>query len=964
MFRKTTIAALLSICICCTSLAPASEPNDYITPGRLLMFNGAVSGLRSAYQTFDDGIKDTGCPACSTNRELKFLRAITQTAMLVIRDNGGSIDSFLELAKAFDVELLGDSIDQLQITYPKNSHNAYQIPSDAPNAGQIRDIFDTSMIPEIAAIISDLNSISDSPANRFRIFFKPSETGLENNLEVDYAEVLLLKAILTALNGQLQFKSAYDMHIDANDMLMEKIYGKQLNINVDLLVPHPDFLKVLPTAGDSNNGAAVLAQVRQGWIEAINNYLAAIEYINNEEDPQSDDFLYIDPNDKNIVSTISSRLVTLRDSLINDTPGTYPLNTQKIYHLNNSETSWELRLNYNLIGFAAGDRGTFTALDSDGPGPWEITDSWTEASEISIDMDDAGPDGGGALFTGIISPDGNTITGGTFEYWGPENNTIYDLAGGLIGTEFDSRQFDLNPVFGSPSNVPAPRYASPVNPRDLLPEFDSWNAPLPGTVGHGLGNDANLGGILQDMTQYKWQTQFNLQPAGLFYLQELDPLQIDHRGGKVLWKNSQLVFSDISGDTYDPNSSAHNVDIKNLYMGYDDDYLYGLITFNNFNSSPTGFAWYGLYFSYTPNSEDSLHSIGFEIYLDDSSTWGEIYYMNDFGDCEYIGDFDALIDSKGINFRIDWDNIPGYLPGRFLTIGSDGSDSSYSDWNGEWNSTHLRIGELGSISGIVRYDQWQGGPILVQAYTDPAEPEDSVVASTIITKPGPYTLEGVGLGWEGYVRAFRPVFGFDNPFELSAFDIESATWAELWPEDTDGVDLVLQDPIVLQENVWTSGDIDGSVDEKDWYAIDAAAGKTYTISLNRGTSSYTALKLFDRDGKTKIVKLDYSQTQQIDWVCPISGRYYVRVANSFYTSDGGSYEIGMSSTCPSADIAGPGGAGSGDCKVNFYDYAVLAGHWLDNCEEPSWCDGSDFDRSGKVASADLVILVNEWLNGN
>lgn len=963
MLRKTTIAALLSICICCTSLAPASEPNDYITPGRLLMFNGTVSALRSAYQTFDDGIKNPACPACSTNRELRFLRAITQTAMLVIRDNSSSIDSFLELAKAFDVELLGDSINELQITYPKNAHNTYEIPSDAPNAGQIRDIFDTSMIPEIAAIISDLNSISDSPSNRFRIFFKPSETGLENNLEVDYAEVLLLKAILATLKGQLQLKSAYDMHTDTNDMLMEKICGNQLNINADLLGPHPDFLKVLPTASDSNNGAAVLAQVRQGWIEAINNYLDAIEYINNEEDPQSDDFLYIDPNDKNIVNTVSNRLATLRDSLINDIPGTYPLNTQKIYHLNNSETSWELRLNYNLIGYTADDEGTFTALDGGGPSPWEITDSWTEANEISFEMDYAGPGSGGAFFTGIISPDGNSITGGTFEYWGPENNTIYDLAGGLIGTEFDSRQFDLNPVFGSPNNVPAPRYADPVNPRDLLPEFDSWNTPLPGTVGHGLGNDANLGGILQDATQYKWQTWFNLQPGGLFYLQEIKPWQIDHSSGKVAWKNSQLVFSDISGDTDDPNSSAQNVDIKNLYMGYDENWLYGLITFNNFNSYHAGYAMYDLYFSYTPNAEDSLYSINFEIYSSDSSAWGYVFYMNDSGYWEYTGSFDAAIDSRGISFNIYWDYIPGCLPGRFLTISSDGSDSSYSDWNGEENFTHLRIGELGSISGTVRYDQWQGGPILIQAYTDPADPEDSVVASTIITEPGPYTLEGIGLGWEGYVRAFRPVFGFDNPFELSAFDIESATWAELWLEDTDSADLVLQDPIVLQENIWTSGDIDGRVDEKDWYAIDAAAGKTYTIYLNRGTSNYTALKLFDRDGKTKIVKLDYSQTQQIDWVCPVSGRYYVRVANSFYTSDGGSYEIGMTSTCPSADIAGPGG-GSGDCKVDFYDYAVLAGHWLDSCEEPSWCDGSDFDQSGTVDSIDLIILVNEWLDGN
>ncbi len=38
------------------------------------------------------------------------------------------------------------------------------------------------------------------------------------------------------------------------------------NINYDLLEPHPDLLKVLPTTNDPNDGAAVLAQVRQDWI--------------------------------------------------------------------------------------------------------------------------------------------------------------------------------------------------------------------------------------------------------------------------------------------------------------------------------------------------------------------------------------------------------------------------------------------------------------------------------------------------------------------------------------------------------------------------------------------------------------------------------------------------------------------------------------------------------------------------
>ncbi|MCG7852356.1 MAG: hypothetical protein MIO92_07525, partial [Methanosarcinaceae archaeon] len=40
--------------------------------------------------------------------------------------------------------------------------------------------------------------------------------------------------------------------------------------------------------------------------------------------------------------------------------------------------------------------------------------------------------------------------------------------------------------------------SGPYNLRDLLPLFNQNNDPIAGTVGHGLGNDATLGGILPD----------------------------------------------------------------------------------------------------------------------------------------------------------------------------------------------------------------------------------------------------------------------------------------------------------------------------------------------------------------------------------------------------------------------------------------------------------------------------------
>jgi len=48
--------------------------------------------------------------------------------------------------------------------------------------------------------------------------------------------------------------------------------------------------------------------------------------------------------------------------------------------------------------------------------------------------------------------------------------------------------------------------------------------------------------------------------------------------------------------------------------------------------------------------------------------------------------------------------------------------------------------------------------------------------------------------------------------------------------------------------------------------------------------------------------------------------------------------------------------------VNFSDFAIFASHWMDDtCLGPDWCDGTDFDKSGKVAIPDLAKFVEYWL---
>ncbi|MCK4887577.1 MAG: hypothetical protein KAS96_09335, partial [Planctomycetes bacterium] len=174
MFRKTTITVLSLMCFLCTSISWSSEPNDYIIPGRASMFDGTLSGLRLAYETFDNGLNDSSCADCNTNRELIFLHVLTRITMWGAKDDGEPIDSVIELAREFGAEVLGDYFYELDISYPndiapaKNQHDAYIIPEETQSIiNEIRDFLGTSAIAEFDAVYDELDSIWDAPGDRF-----------------------------------------------------------------------------------------------------------------------------------------------------------------------------------------------------------------------------------------------------------------------------------------------------------------------------------------------------------------------------------------------------------------------------------------------------------------------------------------------------------------------------------------------------------------------------------------------------------------------------------------------------------------------------------------------------------------------------------------------------------------------------------------------------------------------------
>jgi hypothetical protein len=275
-------------------------------------------------------------------------------------------------------------------------------------------------------------------------------------------------------------------------------------------------------SGHPENGKAILAQAAQDWVAAINYYFDALDYIQSEDtppgtDPQEDELLYIDPNNQFFLNVVEDRLTTLRDSRLNDTTMVYPVETTKKYNVYNSTHTLigQMTLNYDVSGIHGSEGSlTFTAA-SHIPSPWEIYNIGTGYGpeplrpEINVELECyAGGKWYDGYFDATLSQDGTSFDNGTFEYWGYDYNDFSGLSGQLTATNVVNGKINLNPIFGSTRHYP-----DPVNPRDLLPLFNKENIPIADTFGHGLGNDATLGGIFPGMKQQDWTTLFDLASA-------------------------------------------------------------------------------------------------------------------------------------------------------------------------------------------------------------------------------------------------------------------------------------------------------------------------------------------------------------------------------------------------------------------------------------------------------------------
>ncbi|MFI4912137.1 MAG: formylglycine-generating enzyme family protein [Sedimentisphaeraceae bacterium JB056] len=944
---------------------------DYIDDAKSSLSERTISGIRDAYESTHQALSD---PQFPQTRELLFLNALSRTGMLFVRDDGGSMNSFLELIREYDLELSGDYTDtrMQRFIYPKNNRGRYEIPADAPDMQTVGDTLDSWLMPEIDAIIDVLDQIDSPEGDEFEVIFTPSQTGMMMNVRIGYGEVLILKGMLLFTKSSLNSPGAYDQQISNIDIIIEKLYADCFSINDDLLISNPDFLRLLPTSNDPANGKDVLAQAASDLIAAIGYTIDAMDYIINDDfyQPDTQRFIYIAPEDIPLAQAAIGKLSQLRDSLSNDGLEFYDMETYRTYELSGGSFSiGTLFLEFDLIEQPIG--GYLSIQAPNLPPAWDVSDVYAYQSGVfELELEAVTPMylGGGYMII-TLDNDKAVLTDGYVNYWGSTSGELYNISGMLGDVEAEKLAFDPNPIYGS-----TPRYPDPLSLRDLLPEFDRTNAPLPDTVGAGLGNDATLGGALPDFTQQTWQMDYNLQPEGEFMIPELYAWQRIYESYygynmTAFWFDKQIVFQDIAGDV--DSDASGNLDIDRLYMAMSEGLFSGEIVFNDLE-----FEYYAreyeIIFSYTPGAEEVEGTIKIVLSVQgiDYIQMDVFEWNNDgcYGDWNMPagGYYYAMFTERGLQFNIDLYDYCPMLIGKYVSVNSyEVSDFIRED--GDINETHIRVGPLGNIYGNVAAEGFSSDtPIFVEAFTDICSPEDSRVSCTRIDQAGDFVLQGIGLGWKGYVRAFTPVFGFENPFELECLAIEDIVKVSQWQPQVFGVGLDLQYPQILMPGDCGIADLGGDMFAPAIFAFDAIAGMNYSFSMNIFNLGNMDIAIYAPDGDTEVFEFEYWYGEEFWWHAEMSGRYYIVVEQSYYdiSMQDGYIELCINSdlTHYYGDIASISGIGAKDGFVDIYDLHALTSCWLESCTAPQWCIFADIDHDGNDNIGDMSAMAGQWLD--
>jgi hypothetical protein len=743
--RKLLLVATAVLLIIAIGFLPCpargASPSYYIETlgGRAKIVDGTVSGLLDAYDIFALAMADSGA---NTDPAINGYYAAARMANILFRDDG-TRESLVTVLHQYGYTLPGDDLGELDLVAPVDYDGNIILPEDAPSLETLRNFLATSLMTEIDGALGNLGVITDS----FKEIIPAIDINSDMNLEIDYGDILLYQAGLKALKTAILTATAYDLDLDPH-VLVTPINADLFNIK-RLLDYYPDLLKLLPTSTTSGDGAGQLSLAKTTLEAAISDYLAASDEMRNDPGTEAgaEEFFAISNCGLREEQFFRNMLSELKRSLqATDVANLIAYQEESWIIHDVSDPNKEMEVEFDETEgefwstnwpdlFLAGGGDVDCITESGGTTTLYLA-LW------------AGPCSEGEATLTATYMDATTVSGDfSVDYYDDSNPSCTDHSGTFSGTREvfeETLNINLNPLFAASFSL-----------RDLLPEFDTYGEPLPGTMGHGVGDDATLGGILISLeedgevtsfTQDFWTRELELQPGGIVQIPEVVDDAISVEDGILSDWGVFPVLQDVSDDEEwdDPVG-----DVAALYLAKDTNNLYIRMSLHDgpVNQDPNIFYSFGVKPHYDAPFYTSITAyVGWDPSAQGGTGAWHVQVIR-------WSDYSILFDQESgygqaVGNDVEW-KVPlsamENLNGGFILASTEtwGEDIDY-------NGTRLLIGPVATIRGEIT------GPFAAQTgvlgvavykYGLPIEPEYIMTRTsylgTEISNPLSYELEGV-----------------------------------------------------------------------------------------------------------------------------------------------------------------------------------------------------------------------------
>lgn len=704
---------LLLVFLCLTQYAHAQTTSQaLVDEGRTLFFNNGVTQydkLLLANEKFKAAVA-----ADTTAKEANLFYAVSRVIAFALEQGGGTgLETLRDLIEAFGMTRTdAQSIDLDPYNDPPELYGYYNPPAAIPDGEDVRTFLSTPFINLVDSVLLNLAVVNDDPT-LFPLVLTAAETGSTLDTEVDYGDVLLMKAMLQFLKAGALLLSAYDMDFDIRELV---VIGNAGNIRLqrDLLNKYQNFLTL------RTDGSTALTSAKNSLISAINNFRSAYSSITAENDDQIDDLFSFGSEEEMYTTNLSLNLLTeLQNSLSDSLSGNRPITlTTEKWQLTDL-ASPEYPIPMEIEKSASGD---LISGELYAPEFIEILDISMSGQTVTIlaTTDDYCP----TSVTLTATLVGGTMSNGTYTVTDCTNITE---SGSFTGTRLSTETeqvVDLNYLFGNTEK-------SPLNIRANLPSFSAKDYPMAGTFPEPVMNNIFPGVSTEEEL---------IVMAELAVVHTIPQATITLDGTSSDWQSIQPVL--LNSDA--PSPVSPHLKIKEISVARDSTYLYWMMELDG-----------------APPGEYSEYQISFSA---DNMMWqlvarvqqygtGEIYYSLD----RYSDTYESLsTDTSNVKLgqviegKIPLDAFHGIAS---VNLNGHTRDISATIWMED--NTYpavLLLPNRTSLSGTVSCPTYNGsGKIFVAAYDGPNRNTARSLGSTYIDSPGTYTISSLPVGVDVYL---------------------------------------------------------------------------------------------------------------------------------------------------------------------------------------------------------------------